>query len=168
MKGYDCDSKPQRPAPKSRSTENKERKPTKGKRSYSADQGPSENLPVEDESLLGENFDFEYPAALSPASTADSTDAVSKMEVATQKKYRSPEKEKRDYFINQATCPQDCYHYTGVTRSKLDLPFEFLEPKATDIRIWRGSKGRFTRYDFVACDKLTTGLRHGLTIVAAF
>ena len=23
-------------------------------------------------------------------------------------------------------------------------------------------KGRFTRYDFVACDKLTTGLRHNL------
>ncbi|XP_068755934.1 uncharacterized protein [Montipora capricornis] len=59
MKGYDCDSKPQRPAPKFRSTENKEKKPTKRKRSYSADQGPSENLPLEDESLLGENSDFE-------------------------------------------------------------------------------------------------------------
>ena len=23
-------------------------------------------------------------------------------------------------------------------------------------------KGRFTRYDFVACDKFTAGLRHGL------
>ena len=26
----------------------------------------------------------------------------------------------------------------------------------------RQTKGRFTRYDFVACDKLTTGLRHKL------
>ena len=129
MKGYDCDSKTQRPAPKFRSTENKERKPT-----YSADQGPSENLPIE------ENFDFEYPASLSPASTADSTDAVSKIEVATQTEYRSPEEEKRDYFIDQATCPKNCYRYAGVTRSKLDLVFEFLEPKATEIRIWRGSK----------------------------
>ena len=140
MKGYDCDSKPQRSAPKFRSTENKERKPAKRKRSFSADQGPSKNLPLEEESLLGENFDFEYPASLSPASTADSTVAVSKIEVAAQTEYRSPEKEKRDYFIDQATCPKNCYCYTGVTRSKLDLLFEFLEPKATDIRIWRGSK----------------------------
>ena len=129
MNGYDCDGKPQRPAPKFRSTENKDRKPAKRKRSYSADQGPSENLPLEDESLLGENFDFEYRASLSPASTADSTVAVSKIEVATQTEYRSP-----------ATCPKNCSRYTAVTRSKLDLLFEFLEPKATDIRIWRGSK----------------------------
>ena len=140
MKGYDCDSKPQRPAPKFRSTENKERKPTKRKQSCSAGQGPSENLPLEDESLLGENFDFEYPASLSPASTADSIDAISKIEVATQTEYRSPEKKKRDYFIDQATCPKNCYRYTGVTRSKLELLFEFLEPKATDIHIQRGRK----------------------------
>ena len=95
MKGYDCDSEPQRPAPKFRSTENKERKPTKRKRSYSADQGPSENLPLEHESLLGETFDLEYPASLSAAYTADITDAVSKIEVATQTENRSPEKEKR-------------------------------------------------------------------------
>ena len=68
MKGCDCDSKPQRPAPKFRSTENKERK-----QSYSADQGPSEILPLEDKSLSGENFDFEYPASLSAASTPDNT-----------------------------------------------------------------------------------------------
>ena len=135
MKGYDCDSKPQRPTPKFRSTENKERHPTKGKRSSSADQGPSENRPLEDEALLGENFDFEYPATLSPASTADSIDAVSKIEVATQTEYRSPEKEKRDYSINQANCPKNCYRYTDVTRSKCELLFKFLEPKATDIHI---------------------------------
>ena len=46
MKGYDCDSKPQRPGPKFRSTANKERKSTKRKQSYSADQGPSKNLPL--------------------------------------------------------------------------------------------------------------------------
>ena len=62
MKGYDCDSKPQRPAPKFRPAENKERKTTKRKRSCGVDEGP-ENLPFEDESLLGENFDFEYPAS---------------------------------------------------------------------------------------------------------
>ena len=73
MKGCDCDSKRQRPAPKFRSTENKEREPTKRKQSYSADQGPSEILPLEDKSLLGENFDFEYPASLSAASTPDNT-----------------------------------------------------------------------------------------------
>jgi len=141
MKGYDCDSKPQRPGPKFRSTANKERKSRKRKQTYSADQGPSKNLPlVEDDSLLGENLDFEYPASLSPVSTADSTDAISKIEVATQTEYRSPEKEKREYFIDQATCPKNCYRYTGVTRSKLELLFEFLEPKATDIRLWRGSK----------------------------
>ena len=76
MKGYGCDSKCQ---PKFRSTENKERKPTKRKWSYSADQDRSENLPLEDEPLVGENFDFEYPGSLSAASTVDSTDAVSKI-----------------------------------------------------------------------------------------
>ena len=141
MKGYDCDSKPQRPGPKFRSTANKERKSRKRKQTYSADQGPSKNLSlVEGESLLGENFDFEYPASLSPAFTADSTDTISKIEVATQTEYRSSEKEKREYFIDQATCPKNCYRYTGVTRSKLKLLFEVLEPKATDIRLWRGSK----------------------------
>ena len=93
MKGYDCDSKPQRPAPKFRSTENKQRNTAKRKRTYSADQGPSENLPLEDDSLLGENFDFEYPASLSSASTAGSTVGGAKTEVATQTEYRSPEKE---------------------------------------------------------------------------
>ena len=83
---------------------------------------------------------WEYLASLFPASTADSTVGGSKTEVATQTEYRSPEKEKRDYFIDQATRPKHCYRYTGVTKSKLDLLFEFLEPKATDIRIWRGSK----------------------------
>ena len=28
------------------------------------------------------------------------------------------------------------------------------------------SKGLFTRHDFVACDKLTTGLRHDLRFVS--
>ena len=96
MKGYDCDSEPQRPAPKFRSTEKKERNTAKRKRTYSADQGPSKNLPLEDESLLGENFDFEYPVSLPPASTADSTVGGSKTEVATQTEYRSPEKEKKE------------------------------------------------------------------------
>ena len=49
-------------------------------------------------------------------------------------------KEKRKYFIDQANCSKNCYRYTGVTRSKLDLVFEFLEPKATEICLWRGSK----------------------------
>ena len=30
------------------------------------------------------------------------------------------------------------------------------------IKIRNEPKGQFTRYDFVACDKLTTGLRHEL------
>ena len=143
MKGYDCDSRPQRPAPKVRSTQIRERKETKGKQNYTADQGRFKNQALmkdDSESLLGDNFDFEYPASLSSASTADSTDGISKIDVATQTEYKSPEKEKRDYFIDQATCPKNCYRYTGVTRSKLELLFEFLEPKATDIRLWRGSK----------------------------
>ena len=32
----------------------------------------------------------------------------------------------------------------------------------------RTPKGRFTRYDFVACDKLTTGLRHDLRLSQRF
>ena len=134
MRGYDCEGKPQRPAPKIRSIESKEKKSRKRKHSGSGDEVPTKNVPlVEDESLSGETIDFEYPAS------AD-TDAVCKIEVATQTEYKSPEKEKREYFINQATCTKNCYRYTGVTRSKLDLLFEFIEPKATDIRLWRGSK----------------------------
>ncbi|XP_068757672.1 uncharacterized protein [Montipora capricornis] len=139
MKGYDCDSKPQRPAPKFRSTENKERKPTIRKRSYSTDQGPSENLPLEEESLLEENFDFEYPASLSPASTAHSTDAVSKIEVATQS-IEVQRKRKEIISLTKQLAPKTGTVIKGVTRFKLDLLFEFLEPKATNIRIWRGSK----------------------------
>ena len=103
----------------------------KRKHRGSGDEVPTKNVPlVEDESLSGKTNDFEYPAS------AD-TDAV---EVAAQTEYKSPEKEKREYFIDQATCPKNCYRYTGVTRSKIDLLFEFLEPKATDIRLWRGTK----------------------------
>ena len=91
---------------------------------------------VDDESLFGENIDFEHPV---PSCSAD-TDPISKVDVDTQTEYKSPEKEKRDYFIEQATCPKNCYRYTGVTRSTLDLLFEFLQPKTTDIRVWRGSK----------------------------
>ena len=93
---------------------------------------------VDDESLFGENIDFEYHS-LASSSSIDA-DPISKVDVGTQTEYKSPEKEKRDYFIEQATCSENCYHYTGVTRSKLDLLFEFLQPKATDIRVWRGSK----------------------------
>ena len=49
-------------------------------------------------------------------------------------------KEKRKYFIDQATCSNNCYCYTGLTGSKLDLVFEFLEPKATEICLLRVSK----------------------------
>ena len=47
-------------------------------------------------------------------------------------------KQKRKYFIDQATCSKSCCRHTGVARCKLDLVFEFLEPKATEIRLWRG------------------------------
>ena len=40
-------------------------------------------------------------------------------------------------------------------------------PKIKAYQSW-WFKGRFTRYDFVACVKLTIGLRHDFTIVAAF
>ena len=60
------------------------------------------------------------------------------VESATQTECLSQAKEKRKYFADQVTCSKNCYRYTGVTRSKLDLVFEFLEPKATEIRLWRG------------------------------
>ena len=49
------------------------------------------------------------------------------------------------------------------------LMFKFVTFSLTSpLSLLKLPKGRFTRYDFVACEKLTTGLRHDFTIVAAF
>lgn len=62
------------------------------KQSDSADEVQTKKvLLVDEESLLGQNIDFEYPAPLSPADT----DTISKVELATQREYKSPEKEER-------------------------------------------------------------------------
>ena len=113
---------------------------------------------MDDESPFGENIDFEHPAS----SCSADTDPISKVDVDTQTEYKSPEKEKRDYFIEQATCPKNCYRYTGVTRSKLDLLFEFLQPKTTDIRVWRGSKNTKKPSKKRAAKKKTTTNNDGV------
>jgi len=65
MRGYDS-SKTERPAPKVRPTENKEKKSRKRRQSDGADEVPTKKVPfVDDESLFGENIDFEYPASSS-------------------------------------------------------------------------------------------------------
>lgn len=135
MKGYDCEDKPQRPAPKIRTTKASEKNSRKRKHSG------NDQLLFHDD-LLGENIDFDT-APLSPVNEGSDTD-VYKIEVATQTENKSQEEEKRAYFINQATCPKNCYRYTGLTRPKLDLVFEFLEPKATEIYYWRSSKNTKT------------------------
>ena len=76
MRGYDS-SKTKRPAPKVRPTENKEKKSRKRKQSDRADEVPTKKVPfVDDESLFGENIDFEHPASLCSADT----DPISKVE----------------------------------------------------------------------------------------
>ena len=133
MKGYDCEDKPQRPAPKIRTTEATEKKSRKRKQSDNdqLNEGIPNNKVAFHDDLLGENIDFDT-APLSPNESPD-TD-VYQIEVATQTENKSQEEEKRALFINQATCPKNCYRYTGLTsRPKLDLVFEFLEPKATEI-----------------------------------
>ena len=144
MKGYDCEDKPQRPAPKIRTTEASEKKSRKRKQSGNDqlnDGIPNKKVAFHDD-LLGENIDFDT-APLSPVNESPDTD-VYQIEVATQTENKSQEEEKRALFINQATCPKNCYRYTGLTRPKLDLVFEFLEPKATEIHYWRGSKNTKT------------------------
>ena len=54
--------------------------------------------------------------------------------------------------------------------SFISIHYKLNLPRATDAKLQFASKisslevskGLFTRYDFVACDKLTTGLRHDL------
>ena len=92
---------------------------------------------MEDETLLEENTELDYVASAFPVDTDHEASFL--VESATQTERLCQVKEKRKYFIDQATCSKNCYCYTGVTRSKLDLVFEFLEPKATEIRLWRGS-----------------------------
>ena len=139
MKGYDCESKSKRPPPKIRSTQIKESRSRKRKRSSDETEVPVENKPfVEDETLLKENAKLDYVDSVFPANTDHEASFL--VESATQTEWLSQVKEKRKYFIDQATCSKNCYRYTGVTRSKLDLVFEFLEPKATEIRLWIGSK----------------------------
>ena len=46
---------------------------------------------------------------------------------------------KRKLFIQQATDPQKCYRYTGLSKEKLDLVFRLIEVKAKNLRNWKGS-----------------------------
>ena len=140
MKGYDREDKPQRPAPKIRNTEMSEKKTAKRKQSEN-DDVPNKKVAFEEE-VSGEITEFDA-APLSPLMEHPDTDFY-KVEVATQTEDKSQEEVKRAYFVDQATCPENCYRYTGLTRPKLDLVFQFLKPKATKIRYWRGSKNTKT------------------------
>ena len=42
-------------------------------------------------------------------------------------------------FIEQATKTKNCYRYTGLSKDKLLLIYEFVEEKARSIRYWKGS-----------------------------
>ena len=42
-------------------------------------------------------------------------------------------------FVDQVTDPKKCYHYTGLSREKLDLIFGLIEEKAKRLRYWKGS-----------------------------
>ena len=46
---------------------------------------------------------------------------------------------KRKLFIQQATDPQKCYRYTGLSKEKHDLVFGLVEVKAKNLRYWKGS-----------------------------
>lgn len=46
---------------------------------------------------------------------------------------------KRKLFIEQATCEANCYRYTGLSREKLNLVFQFVQEKAKNMRYWKGS-----------------------------
>ena len=146
MKGYDCEDKLQRPAPKIRITEVSNKKTRKRKPSGNGqlNDGVQFEKVAFDDDIVNENIDFDT-APLSPASEGPVTcSVVDKRDVATQTEYKSQEEEKRAYFIHQATCPKNCYRNTGLSRPKLDLVFEFLEPKATEIHYWRSSKNTKT------------------------
>ena len=122
MKGYDCENKSKRPPPKIRSTQIKESRSRKRKRSSDETEVPVENEPfVEDETILEENTELDYVASAFPANTDHEASFL--VESATQTECLSQVKEKRKYFIDQATCSKNCYRYTGVTRSKLGLVF---------------------------------------------
>ena len=139
MQGYDWESKSKRPPPKIRSTQIKESLSRKRKRRSDETEVPVENEPfVEDETLVEENNELDYVASAFPADTDHEASFL--VELATQTECLSQMKEGRKYFIDQATCSKNCYCYTGVTRSKLDLVFEFLGPKAIEVCLWRGSK----------------------------
>ena len=146
MKGYDCEDKLQRPAPKIRITEVSNKKTRKRKQSGNGqlNDGVEFKKVALDDDIVHENIDLDT-APLSPASEGPvACSVVDKRDVATQTEYKSQEEEKRAYFIHQATCPKSCYRCTGLSRPKLDLVFEFLEPKATEIHYWRGSKSTKT------------------------
>lgn len=90
---------------------------------------------MEDENLLKENIELDYVA-----SACLQMLKLGFLLKQLDRRCPSHVKEKRKYFIDQATCPKNCYRYTGVIMSKLDLVFEFLESKLTEIRLGRGSK----------------------------
>ena len=132
-----------RPAPNIRSTEVSKKKTRKRKQSGNdqLNDGVQFKKVAFDDDTVNENIDLDK-APLSPANEGPVTCSV--FDVATQTEYKSQEEEKRAYFIHQATCRKNCYRYTGLSRPKLDLVFEFLEPKATEIHYWRGNKNTKT------------------------
>ena len=113
MKGYDCESKSKRPPPKIRSTQIKESRSRKRKRSSDETEVPVENKPfVEDETLLNENAELDYVDSAFPANTDHEASFL--VESATQTEWLSQVKEKRKYFIDQATCFKNCCRYTKL------------------------------------------------------
>ena len=93
MKGYDCESKSKRPPPKIRSTQIKESRSVKRKRSSNETEVLVENEPfVQDELSLEENIELDYVASAFPADTDH--EAIFLVESATQTECLTHAKEK--------------------------------------------------------------------------
>jgi hypothetical protein len=145
MKGYpDNNNVKKRPPPKERANRAAKVKVNKIKRKQTTN--PDGNPPVKRQTL--DSVFIEEPCV--SAHSEDGTDNVNiqekdEVEVSfihvEDKDCQTNDLRdlKRTLFIEQATCKANCYRYTGLSREKMDLVFEFVKEKATNMRYWKGS-----------------------------
>jgi hypothetical protein len=142
MKGYPDNNVKKRPSPKKRAST--AGTAIKRKQTRKPDGVPPVKRQTLDSALIEEPCvsECEVPADDSKLTDHDSVNIQEKDEVEVEDKgcqTNDIRDLKRNLFIEQATCEANCYRYTGLSREKLNLVFQFVQEKAKNIRYWKGS-----------------------------
>jgi hypothetical protein len=138
MKGYDVkETKTERLPPKLRTTDLQQKTPKRRNKRKLSSNVLESPVPNKKQSTESENVEDVCENVYMNVKSATPAVEETTNEVSPSAK-RYPAAEKREYFIEQATCPKNCYRYTGLTRPKLDLIFSLVEQKSNSMSYWRG------------------------------